>query len=87
VARGRPRPIGLGVGIGAIGYRAGIGDRVEQAMAGHVAEFAVLGPWSLETSRQFWEGFTPAALAGERAGPGLATVFVPRVTGAAPTSR
>jgi DNA-3-methyladenine glycosylase II len=44
-------------------------------MAGHVAEFAVLGPWSLETSRQFWEGFTPAALAAEPAGPRLRTVF------------
>ena len=44
-------------------------------MAGRVAEFEVLGPWSLETSRRFWEGFTPAALAGESAGPGLRTVF------------
>lgn len=44
-------------------------------MAGRVAEFEVLGPWSLETSRRFWEGFTPAALAGDPAGPGLRTVF------------
>jgi DNA-3-methyladenine glycosylase II len=44
-------------------------------MAGRVAEFEVLGPWSLQTSRRFWEGFTPAALAGEQAGPGLRTVF------------
>ncbi len=44
-------------------------------MAEHVAEFEVLGPWSLETSRRFWEGFTPAALAGQPAGPGLRTVF------------
>jgi len=44
-------------------------------MAGRVAEFEVLGPWSLETSRRFWEGFTPAALAGEPAGPRLRTVF------------
>ena len=44
-------------------------------MAGRVAEFEVLGPWSLETSRRFWEGFTPAALAGEPTGPGLCTVF------------
>jgi DNA-3-methyladenine glycosylase II len=44
-------------------------------MAEHVAEFEVLGPWSLETSRRFWEGFTPAALAGEPARPGLRTVF------------
>jgi DNA-3-methyladenine glycosylase II len=47
----------------------------EQAMAGRVAEFEVLGPWSLETSRRFWEGFTPAALAGGSAGAGLRTVF------------
>ena len=44
-------------------------------MARRVAEFEVLGPWSLETSRRFWEGFTPAALAGQSAGPGLHTVF------------
>jgi DNA-3-methyladenine glycosylase II len=44
-------------------------------MAGRVAEFEVLGPWSLETSRRFWEGFTPAALAGEPTAAGLRTVF------------
>jgi hypothetical protein len=44
-------------------------------MAGRVAEFQVLGPWSLETSRRFWAGFTPAALASGLAGPGLRTVF------------
>ena len=44
-------------------------------MAKRVAEFEVLGPWSLATSRRFWEGFTPAALAGDPAGPGLRTVF------------
>jgi DNA-3-methyladenine glycosylase II len=44
-------------------------------MAGRVAEFEVLGPWSLQTSRRFWEGFTPAALAGGTTGPGLRTVF------------
>jgi DNA-3-methyladenine glycosylase II len=44
-------------------------------MAGRVAEFEVLGPWSLETSRRFWEGFAPAALAGGQAEPGLHTVF------------
>jgi DNA-3-methyladenine glycosylase II len=53
----------------------GIGDRAEQAMAEHVAELEVLGPWSLDMSRRFWEGFTPAALAGQPAGPGLRTVF------------
>jgi DNA-3-methyladenine glycosylase II len=44
-------------------------------MAERVAEFEVLGPWSLETSRRFWEGFTPAAMAGDRAGLGLRAVF------------
>jgi len=44
-------------------------------MAEHVAEFEVLGPWSLETSRRFWEGFTPAALAAESAGSELRSVF------------
>ena len=44
-------------------------------MAEYVAEFEVLGPWSLQTSRDFWEGFTPAALAGQPAGPGLRAVF------------
>jgi DNA-3-methyladenine glycosylase II len=52
-----------------------VGDRAEQAMADHAAEFEVLGPWSLDTSRRFWEGFTPAALAGRPAGPRLRTVF------------
>jgi DNA-3-methyladenine glycosylase II len=51
------------------------GDRAEQAMAEHVAESEVLGPWSLDTSRRFWEGFTPAALTGQPAGQGLRTVF------------
>jgi DNA-3-methyladenine glycosylase II len=47
-------------------------------MALWVAEFEVAGPWSLETSRRFWEGFTPAALAGGAAGAagaGLRAVF------------
>jgi DNA-3-methyladenine glycosylase II len=56
-------------------YRPGIGEPAEQAMAERAAEFEVLGPWSLESSRRFWEGFTPSALAGEPAGPGLRTVF------------
>jgi DNA-3-methyladenine glycosylase II len=44
-------------------------------MAERVATFEVLGPWSLETSRRFWEGFTPAALASEQDGSRLHTVF------------
>lgn len=31
-------------------------------MRQHTAELEVLGPWSLATSRAFWEGFAPAAL-------------------------
>ncbi len=44
-------------------------------MARRAAELEVLGRSSLETSRRFGEGFTPAALASESAGPGLRTVF------------
>jgi hypothetical protein len=44
-------------------------------MAEQVAGFEVLGPWSLDTSRRFWEGFTPAALADQPTGPVLRTVF------------
>lgn len=36
-------------------------------MAQHTVRFRVRGPWSLTTSRTFWEGFTPAALP-DRAG-------------------
>ncbi|WP_112275543.1 DNA-3-methyladenine glycosylase family protein [Lentzea terrae] len=31
-------------------------------MAHHHVEVVVQGPWSLDTSRAFWEGFTPSAL-------------------------
>ncbi|HEX9529108.1 MAG TPA: hypothetical protein VF951_16545 [Streptosporangiaceae bacterium] len=44
-------------------------------MAEYVAESEVLGPWSLDTSRRFWEGFAPAVLAGQPGGQGLRTVF------------
>jgi DNA-3-methyladenine glycosylase II len=44
-------------------------------MTAQVTELAVRGPWSLQTSRQFWEGFTPAALTPGRAAPGLRAVF------------
>jgi hypothetical protein len=71
LAAGTQGPIDLGICVGAVGYRADIGNRAELAMAERVAEFEVLGPWSLQTSRRFWEGFTPAALAGGQAGPAL----------------
>jgi DNA-3-methyladenine glycosylase II len=32
----------------------------------HTAQQEVLGPWSLATSREFWEGFTPSALTARR---------------------
>ncbi|MFW0793361.1 DNA-3-methyladenine glycosylase 2 family protein [Gordonia sp. CPCC 205515] len=35
----------------------------------------VLGPWSLDTSREFWEGFTPSALRGTQESGRLSTVF------------
>jgi DNA-3-methyladenine glycosylase II len=34
-------------------------------MTSHVITFEVSGPWSLATSRRFWEGFTPSALPGQ----------------------
>lgn len=35
-------------------------------MREHTIEVGVLGPWSLATSRAFWDGFTPAALDAPR---------------------
>ena len=37
---------------------------------------AVDGPWSLATSRRFWEGFGPAALAAQNVEGGIRTVFL-----------
>lgn len=44
-------------------------------MADHRVEVAVQGPWSLATSRAFWEGFTPSALP-EREGEALRAAFL-----------
>jgi len=44
-------------------------------MRRHTVDAEVLGPWSLSTSRAFWEGFSPAALDDQRAGDGISTVF------------
>ena len=44
-------------------------------MRRHTIEAEVLGPWSLITSRAFWEGFSPAALDDQSAGAGIRTVF------------
>jgi DNA-3-methyladenine glycosylase II len=41
----------------------------------HTATIDVLGPWSLATSREFWEGFTPSALGGQGGDGVLRTVF------------
>ena len=37
-------------------------QRKGNGMTHHQVDVEVLGPWSLSTSRAFWEGFTPAAL-------------------------
>jgi DNA-3-methyladenine glycosylase II len=44
-------------------------------MKSHAAEVEVHGPWSLAVSREFWEGFSPNALTGQRPGDELSTVF------------
>ncbi len=41
----------------------------------HEVELDVRGPWSLATSRRFWEGFAPAALPGQDEAGHLRTVF------------
>ncbi|HWK93378.1 MAG TPA: hypothetical protein VNR17_14075 [Luteimicrobium sp.] len=43
--------------------------------AGHDVELDVRGPWSLATSRRFWEGFAPATLSGQADDGHLRTVF------------
>ena len=44
-------------------------------MRGHETTVEVRGPWSLATSRRFWEGFGPAALAVQDEPDELRTVF------------
>ncbi len=44
-------------------------------MRRHTVDAEVLGPWSLTTSRAFWEGFVPSALDDQRSGDGIRTVF------------
>lgn len=44
-------------------------------MPRHEIDVEVSGPWSLETSKSFWEGFTPAALAPQDEPHTLHTVF------------
>ncbi len=45
-------------------------------MTEHQVDVEVLGPWSLTTSRTFWEGFTPAALARRDVVATLRSVFL-----------
>lgn len=45
------------------------------ATARHEVDIELLGPWSLDTSRAFWEGFAPAALPGHDQAQRLRTVF------------
>jgi DNA-3-methyladenine glycosylase II len=44
-------------------------------MASNEVDVEVLGPWSLETSKRFWEGFAPAALPSQRDAREMRTVF------------
>jgi DNA-3-methyladenine glycosylase II len=44
-------------------------------MRRHTVDAQVLGPWSLTTSRAFWEGFSPSALGDQQAGDGIRTVL------------
>jgi DNA-3-methyladenine glycosylase II len=44
-------------------------------MRTHTVSKQVRGPWSLATSREFWEGFTPAALASHSELTALSTVY------------
>lgn len=44
-------------------------------MTRHVTTTEVLGPWSLATSRRFWEGFAPGALQVQEDDARLRTVF------------
>jgi DNA-3-methyladenine glycosylase II len=45
-------------------------------MTQHTTMHAVAGPWSLATSRAFWEGFAPATLADQGEAAELRTVFL-----------
>ncbi len=45
-------------------------------MRQHTSVQEVAGPWSLATSRAFWEGFTPAALPDQHEAGDLRTVFL-----------
>ena len=42
----------------------------------HSVTRSIVGPWSLVTSREFWEDFTPAALAGQKTPDTLSATFL-----------
>lgn len=44
-------------------------------MARHEVDVRVLGPWSLQTSKKFWEGFAPASLTAHGDPEALRTAF------------
>ena len=44
-------------------------------MRRHTLQTEVLGPWSLTTSRAFWEGFSPSALEPQQPGDRIRTAF------------
>lgn len=46
------------------------------AVRTHTVDREVRGPWSLTTSRDFWEGFAPAALARQDRGGTLSSTFL-----------
>lgn len=44
------------------------------------------GPWSLATSKRFWEGFAPSALAAQEEDASIHAVFLSERTGDGSTS-
>jgi DNA-3-methyladenine glycosylase II len=53
----------------------------------HTVDVEVRGPWSLATSKVFWEGFTPSALGGQEEADQLRSVFCTEATGVGPKWR
>lgn len=51
-------------------------SQARSAQSSVVVELDVLGPWSLATSKAFWEGFAPASLPSRGEAEELRTVFV-----------
>jgi DNA-3-methyladenine glycosylase II len=49
--------------------------KTQQAQQTHTVDREVRGPWSLAISREFWEGFAPAALGGQSEAGTLSTTY------------